>query len=642
MWEEPIIGDPHVAPTRHGFTPHPMLVVPARGTTHVVPSAVYTSCTIWTPPRVSVYYLCIIILTSSVKGPCLHIPCTQYRPHVSGRVLFTMFTTRVLPSPLVAHLSTSGVYTTRVCVGSPATPFDLIVDTGSFLTSVPCTWCLDCGAHSGRQYDPTRSAMAALPDCRRGTTTAQLNKSASARKRACNEFSTEYAESSAYSGIIISDAGYIANATRRSGTFMRQRFGCITHESGLLYTQPMDGILGLAQVSGVARPSVFDGLPSPAQEPQQPSPEQQKEQKSRMRTRHSHSFSLCLSDRGGQLFLGGTASAARLASKGAIVVPRASVAGAVGYRLRLRELWVERLPPAPRGLGVGRSVSSAASSPHSSPGNSMSSSLSRKSSTQRSNGTDSKGRRTLAMTKPETLAVAPTPPVPSKSLGSAPVLHDGRYYMRLAALADGKEALGPWRTSAKKVMRRDGRDVHGREARERSKLQSTCLVDSGTTHLRLNAPQFREVLGVLRQRVKQVSRIELSATSTAVCTYLTNSTLDALPRLALVFAEGVQQPLVLTPQQYMLHAPGRTRQSLVTSALQMVWRGGIVPAGTRRMCAAIGSNNPDADVVLGAAVLRGTEVVIREDSIAFVPGIDCDDDEREPSLEGAFSLGCPL
>ena len=561
---------------------------------------------------------------------------------MSGRVLFTMFTTRVLPSPLVAHLSTSGVYTTRVCVGSPATPFDLIVDTGSFLTSVPCTWCLDCGAHSGRQYDPTRSAMAALPDCRRGTTTAQLNKSASARKRACNEFSTEYAESSAYSGIIISDAGYIANATRRSGTFMRQRFGCITHESGLLYTQPMDGILGLAQVSGVARPSVFDGLPSPAQEPQQPSPEQQKEQKSRMRTRHSHSFSLCLSDRGGQLFLGGTASAARLASKGAIVVPRASVAGAVGYRLRLRELWVERLPPAPRGLGVGRSVSSAASSPHSSPGNSMSSSLSRKSSTQRSNGTDSKGRRTLAMTKPETLAVAPTPPVPSKSLGSAPVLHDGRYYMRLAALADGKEALGPWRTSAKKVMRRDGRDVHGREARERSKLQSTCLVDSGTTHLRLNAPQFREVLGVLRQRVKQVSRIELSATSTAVCTYLTNSTLDALPRLALVFAEGVQQPLVLTPQQYMLHAPGRTRQSLVTSALQMVWRGGIVPAGTRRMCAAIGSNNPDADVVLGAAVLRGTEVVIREDSIAFVPGIDCDDDEREPSLEGAFSLGCPV
>ena len=127
-----------------------------------------------------------------------------------------------------------------------------------------------------------------------------------------------------------------------------------------------------------------------------------------------------------------------------------------------------------------------------------------------------------------------------------------------------------------------------------------------------------------------------------MCTYLTNSTLDALPRLALVFAEGVQQPLVLTPQQYMLHAPGRTRQSLVTSALQMVWRGGIVPAGTRRMCAAIGSNNPDADVVLGAAVLRGTEVVIREDSIAFVPGIDCDDDEREPSLEGAFSLGCPL
>lgn len=589
--------------------------------------------------------------------------------------LHAAFTTRVLPSPLVAHLSTSGVYTTRVCVGSPATPFDLIVDTGSFLTSVPCTWCVDCGAHSGRQYDPTRSAMAALPDCRHGTTIAQLNKSASARKRACNIFSTGYAESSAYSGIIISDSGYITNATRRSGTSMRQRFGCITHESGSLYTQPMDGILGLAQVSGIGRPSVFDGLPSPAPEPQQPSPqqpspEQQKERKPRVRTRHSHSFSLCLSDRGGQLFLGGTASAARLASKHAIVVPRARVAGAVGYRLRLREMWVERLPPAPRGLDVGRSGSSAAGSTR----NSMSSSLSRNSSTQSSNGTHSKGRRALAMTKPETLAMtkpetlamtkpetqamAPTPPVPSKSLaqvssspgsqvsskilGSAPVLHDGREYMRLPALADGKEALGPWRTSAKKATRRDGRDVHGREARERSELRSTCLVDSGTTHLRLNAPQFREVLGVLRQRVKQVSRIELSATSAAVCAYLTNSTLDALPRLALVFAEGVQQPLVLTPQQYMLHAPGRTRQSLVTSALQMAWRGGAVPAGTRRMCAAIGSNNPDADVVLGAAVLRGTEVVIREDSIAFVPGINCDEDEREPSLEGAFSLGCPL
>ena len=66
---------------------------------------------------------------------------------------------------LSGALHTLGYFSADVCLGSPPRRYDLIVDTGSSLTAVPCKKCRNCGKHicgeSGR-FDPAASPTAKL------------------------------------------------------------------------------------------------------------------------------------------------------------------------------------------------------------------------------------------------------------------------------------------------------------------------------------------------------------------------------------------------------------------------------------------------------------------------------------------------
>lgn len=471
---------------------------------------------------------------------------------------------RAMPAgaQLTSRLATEGIYTARVCFGSPTVPFDLVVDTGSFLTTVPCTWCSHCGRHlggTGRQYDPSRSATLQLSECRPGVQLATIANSTSARHRACRAFETSYAESSAYHGLLVSDLTYAAPANGGGVVkSMRARFGCITHETGMLYAQQADGLLGLAQMSGSGRPSILDALTDP-QLPQQQRRSKnfslpQQQPAPQRRGRAYKSFSFCLSEGGGRLLLGGTATSGRLAARGAIVVPLLRSANSIGYRVPLHELRVEQQ--------LGSKVVDPAAE-HS---------------------------RTFVQLRPAAPAAA-------------------------AAAATGNGS--------------------------RYRHRSGCLIDSGSTRMKLPSPMFAAVLGVLRRRVGAVGRLELAASgSSSACAYLTNATLDALPRLALYLGEATR-PLVIAPQQYMMHKPLVLRTSVLHSVARFAWRGGSPPAASHRMCSAIDDAGSASDIVLGAAALRNTEVVITDDeSVAFASEVDCDRAVEPPILVGSVSLTC--
>ena len=70
---------------------------------------------------------------------------------------------------LSGALHTLGYYSTDVCLGSPPRRYDLILDTGSSITAVPCSTCTSCGEHvcgrSGR-FSTTYSKTAQV--CGRG------------------------------------------------------------------------------------------------------------------------------------------------------------------------------------------------------------------------------------------------------------------------------------------------------------------------------------------------------------------------------------------------------------------------------------------------------------------------------------------
>ena len=55
-----------------------------------------------------------------------------------------------------------------VSIGKPPQNFELIIDTGSSLAYVPCSWCKTCGAHMHptRRYDPRKSETSRAVSCK--------------------------------------------------------------------------------------------------------------------------------------------------------------------------------------------------------------------------------------------------------------------------------------------------------------------------------------------------------------------------------------------------------------------------------------------------------------------------------------------
>ncbi|CAH8269278.1 unnamed protein product [Arabidopsis lyrata] len=133
---------------------------------------------------------------------------------------------------LYDDLLINGYYTTRLWIGTPPQMFALIVDSGSTVTYVPCSDCEQCGKHQpelSSTYQPVKCNM----DC-----------NCDDDKEQC-VYEREYAEHSSSKGVLGEDLISFGNESHL--TPQRAVFGCKTVETGDLYSQRADGIIGLGQ-----------------------------------------------------------------------------------------------------------------------------------------------------------------------------------------------------------------------------------------------------------------------------------------------------------------------------------------------------------------------------------------------------------
>ncbi|KAL9229805.1 hypothetical protein vseg_005234 [Gypsophila vaccaria] len=138
---------------------------------------------------------------------------------------------------LYDDLLSNGYYTTRIWIGTPPQEFALIVDTGSTVTYVPCNTCDQCGNHQDPKFQPdlsnTYHPVKCNPDC-----------TCDADNDHCT-YERQYAEMSSSSGILGEDLISFGNMSQI--TSQRAVFGCENAETGDLYSQHADGIMGLGR-----------------------------------------------------------------------------------------------------------------------------------------------------------------------------------------------------------------------------------------------------------------------------------------------------------------------------------------------------------------------------------------------------------
>ncbi|CAK9317100.1 unnamed protein product [Citrullus colocynthis] len=134
-------------------------------------------------------------------------------------------------------LLTNGYYTTRLWIGTPPQEFALIVDTGSTVTYVPCSNCVECGNHQDPRFQPELSSTYQPVKC-------NVDCNCDDNGVQCT-YERRYAEMSTSSGVLAED---IMSFGKESELVpQRAVFGCETMETGDLYTQRADGIMGLGR-----------------------------------------------------------------------------------------------------------------------------------------------------------------------------------------------------------------------------------------------------------------------------------------------------------------------------------------------------------------------------------------------------------
>ncbi|CAI5478666.1 unnamed protein product [Closterium sp. Yama58-4] len=143
---------------------------------------------------------------------------------------------------LYGHVLTQGYYYANLWFGTPGRRFAVIVDTGSTVTYVPCASCSECGGHhQDLPFDPQQSSTYQFVPC----------SSDQCPYHDCQDNSDEcsydrhYAENSSSSGLIVSDVVTFGNASTLPPA--RILFGCELAETGDIYTQKADGIMGMGR-----------------------------------------------------------------------------------------------------------------------------------------------------------------------------------------------------------------------------------------------------------------------------------------------------------------------------------------------------------------------------------------------------------
>ena len=178
---------------------------------------------------------------------------------------------RRLGLEMQGNLFSLGYFSASVCFGTPAQRFDLIIDTGSSLTAVPCADCSHCGSHQHASYVNARY------DSQASSTFSAVGS---------RPYSVSYTEGSSIRGRIVRDVAWfeeLGAGGRRVAC--PTAFGCQTYESGLFNTQVADGISGFSRLQSYGA-TLFDSL--------------------REATGAPDVFSICLDKEVGAMVLGGT------------------------------------------------------------------------------------------------------------------------------------------------------------------------------------------------------------------------------------------------------------------------------------------------------------------------------------------------
>ncbi|KAK9808761.1 hypothetical protein WJX72_003142 [[Myrmecia] bisecta] len=142
--------------------------------------------------------------------------------------------------PLHGAVKDYGYFYATLTLGTPAQAFAVIVDTGSTITYVPCASCgSNCGSHhKGVAFDPAASESSEKVTC--GTPECQCGRPACgcSAEQECT-YSRTYAEQSSSAGLLIRDHLQMYDGA------VDIIFGCETKETGEIFNQEADGILGL-------------------------------------------------------------------------------------------------------------------------------------------------------------------------------------------------------------------------------------------------------------------------------------------------------------------------------------------------------------------------------------------------------------
>ncbi|XP_039008129.1 aspartic proteinase 39-like [Hibiscus syriacus] len=131
----------------------------------------------------------------------------------------------------------NGYYTALLWIGTPPQQFALIVDTGSTVTYVPCATCELCGRHQDPKFQPDLSSTYQPVKC-------TLDCNCDADREQCI-YERQYAEMSSSSGVLGED--FMSFGNQSELVPQRAVFGCENEETGDLYSQHADGIMGLGR-----------------------------------------------------------------------------------------------------------------------------------------------------------------------------------------------------------------------------------------------------------------------------------------------------------------------------------------------------------------------------------------------------------
>lgn len=183
-------------------------------------------------------------------------------------------------------------YFISILVGTPPQRQSVILDSGSSLLGFPCSDCVHCGKqHIDKGFIVSASTTAQRMTC---SDSKCLTKRCGSNGMC--RYSQGYSEGSSIEGTFISDMVALGEVQDQSDPIRFDYIGCHDRETNLFTTQKASGIFGVSYPKRGKQPTLIDALfQSPLTD--------------------TKVFSICASEEGGELTVGGFDSSKHLSSR---------------------------------------------------------------------------------------------------------------------------------------------------------------------------------------------------------------------------------------------------------------------------------------------------------------------------------------